>query len=105
MLWTVNIDLVGIWYYILISVFLIFGFLGSFMNLEGNKSPVPMFFAIVISIILYIFANVLEPLFFGVRYFAIYSMEWYISAFIGIMFLILFVEIWYNNAVKGSVIE
>jgi len=101
MLWETTIDLISIWYYIVILAFMIVGIYGTWKH----EDAVPVLWAVSMSVILFVYSTVLEPLVFGYQYYAIYSLEWFMTAIFGILFALLNITYGYNILTEGTVIE
>lgn len=101
MIWTIDIEAVFVWYWLVIGLFLLVGFVGTWVH----KSVLPIMWAGLMSAILFIGANALAPLIFGYEYYQMYSLQWILVCVFGILFVIINAEYMYNILTKGTVIE
>lgn len=99
--WITEIGNITTWYYILIAVLLVVGFIGMWIH----KTSLPMLWAGIMSLILFIGATTLEPLIFGYQYYALYSFQWFLVATFGLLFGFILIQYGYNILRYGSVVE
>lgn len=102
-IWSINIDLIGMWYYFIIGIFLTVGIVG--WALHYKDTSIPILWAIIMSIILFTFSTELYPILFGFQYYTMYSLEWCVSGYFSIAFLLLNLTFGYNIIKSGTVIE
>lgn len=101
MIWSIDLNVLTIWYYVLIAIILIVCLYGT---LE-HDSFIPLMWGAFMSCVLYVGATTLEPLIFGYQYYEMYSIPWFLVSAFGILFGLIMVQTLYNVAKYGTVIE
>lgn len=101
MVWTVTLNALTIWYWVLICVILIACIIGAYLH----GTFLPILWGGFVSAILYICAEALEPLIFGYQYYDMYSIPWILVSLFGILFFGVQITYLYNIVTKGTVIE
>ena len=101
MLWETTIDLVSNWYWVVICAFIILGIYGTWKH----ETSLPLLWAVTMSVILFVYSTILEPLLFGFQYYETYTIEWFMTTLFAILFLLLNCTYGYNIITEGTVIE
>jgi hypothetical protein len=91
-----------VWYYLLSALILALTFFASYKH----KTAIPFMWGLILSIVLIVFASVLEPILFGAFYY--YNTNWYMFALTGLFTLfwalLMTICLW-NNVKYGSPVE
>lgn len=101
MIWSIEIETITAWYWILIGIILAVCIYATWKH----ETFIPIMWGALVSFILFYGANVIEPLIFGYQYYDIYSFQWFMVSAFGILFCITFATYLYNIVKYGTVIE
>lgn len=97
-----NVEQYLIWYYLLIVTIIIITAIASYIH----EKAIPIMWGIIVSLVLFILAQYIEPILFGFLYY--WNVDWYSFTLFGLFTLFwawLLSQCLYNCVKYGSVVE
>ena len=101
-----NLEQYLVWYYFVIALILGVTAHSSYKHRKQKGSAIPIMWGIIVSLVLVMFAQYLEPILFGFLYY--WNVDWYsFTLFAGftLVWALLMLQCLYNCEKHGSVVE